>query len=533
MRKELPTEFGKGDIDFKKFWMAPDGTFYGVKYEWSHPMWAAEYLKFLKIKYTHAPDELYKRGWVRLLTGFEGQTYTLWYEHRFVPLSSKLKHEIKNLAIELRVMKTKDRNGDTYEFMPENRIVSKSVLKELIKKIIKESEEEEPDSEILRSEARPYKCTVCGHVESITTNHTGPVFHYCSKCSWAPSKGPTYNVPGYHKNCRAFVYDPSVNEITQKDITSRHPHPFMPFKSVGNKHGVPDLQKMTLGNLKALAEKSRRSIDYILKHPEIEDAKNILEFESEHFKIFMDELKRRLQYINKPINENQTPEIKSKHFVVKFGEKELPKYAGKIFFGDVWFANAVKIENDWIPGHNGEWLINRHAGALQMGLPSVVEYFKTVQELLNYLERWLQKSGNLREDLQQRHNQVGYQSQCTGISHGVSSDYNDVQLVRDPLNDPMLNGKLHENDVYKFDDFPETKRGDGFGMAINVYHKTIFLGIIVSQSNGYLVSTVRGPENRDRSYRQDPNKPFKTKDDAAKALHRAWKSLRHGETKSS
>ena len=87
--------------------------------------------------------------------------------------------------------------------------------------------------------------------------------------------------------------------------------------------------------------------------------------------------------------------------------------------------------------------------------------------------------------------------------------------------------KLNEGQ-YRFDDFTWMKRGDGFGIPSDVYYGTILIGVIVSQENGYVIATIKGPTG-DRSYRQDPKKPFKTKDDTTEALHRAWKSLRHGE----
>jgi hypothetical protein len=48
------------------------------------------------------------------------------------------------------------------------------------------------------------------------------------------------------------------------------------------------------------------------------------------------------------------------------------------------------------------------------------------------------------------HNQSGNGSQCSGYSHDVINT-NITQMVRDPLNDPQLNGKMNEQ--YKFDDF--------------------------------------------------------------------------------
>ncbi len=211
-----------------------------------------------------------------------------------------------------------------------------------------------------------------------------------------------------------------IKEVSQKDIKSRHPHPCMPF--VGNGQTQPDFSRMTLDNLKAIRDKCKRSIDYVKNHPELRTRREDLQRELNLLKLCNDELNRRLQYINKPVSENNK------------------------------------------------------------GL---------------------------------------------GYNHNSSSDLRSIPSVRDELNDPIMNGKLHEGQ-YKFDDFNWMKRGDGFGIPSDVYYGTILLGVIVSQENGYLVATIKGPTG-DRSYRQDPKKPFKTKDDAAEALHRAWKSLRHGE----
>jgi len=117
-------------------------------------------------------------------------------------------------------------------------------------------------------------------------------------------------------------------------------------------------------------------------------------------------------------------------------------------------------------------------------------------------------------------------SEDLGYSNNVVTDPRSNTCVRDELNDPRLNDKLNEQ--YRFDDYTYLKRGDGFGVPTDVYYGSILLGVIVSQENGYLVGLVKGP-NGDRAYKQDPKKPFKTKNDAAEALHRAWKSLRHGE----
>ena len=222
-----------------------------------------------------------------------------------------------------------------------------------------------------------------------------------------------------------------LKEVSQKDIKSRHPHPFMPW--IDNDQNQPDFKKMTLDNLKAIKDKCKRTIDYLKVNKHLRTNVEDLQRELKLWKLCDDEMKKRLKYINKPVSESQG------------------------------------ISN----------------------------------------------------------NQTYYQTNCTGTSHGVSADPRSVPSVRDELNDPIMNGKLHEGQ-YKFDDFNWMKRGDGFGIPSDVYYGTILLGVIVSQENGYLVATIKGPTG-DRSYRQDPKKPFKTKDDAAEALHRAWKSLRHGE----
>jgi len=482
MTTSLPPKFGLGNLKARKFWMSPDGDFYGIPMEWNHPMWAEEYLALNGRKSGYPQGELYDRGWVRLILGWDNYNeMVLWYELRG-NLKDKMKTHIKNLAIELTSDFIEDRNGNREKV---DEMITKSTLKQLIKAIILES-----TFKPLPREARPYKCTVCGAVQSITTNHDGPVIEYCPKCSHSPSRGESYDVPGRHKHCRAFVYDPSVNEahlddedrnavsnmskdvmvnvymkryadkeftkeelinldkwnqnirsnkfhiflknkakeagldwvineVSQKDIKSRHPQPCMPW--VGADQNQPDFSKMTLDNVKAIKDKCKRTIEYVKSHPELKTRHDDLQRELTLWKVCDDEIKRRLQYINKPVTEDNK------------------------------------------------------------GL---------------------------------------------GYNHNVTSDARSIPSVRDELNDPRLNGKLHEQ--YKFDDFKWLARGDGFGVPTDVYYGTVLLGVIVSQENGYVVATVKGPKG-DRSYKQDPKKPFKTKDDAAQALHRAWKSLRHGE----
>ncbi len=212
-----------------------------------------------------------------------------------------------------------------------------------------------------------------------------------------------------------------LKEVSQKDINMRHPR-----RSGFDNDWNPKLEMMTLDNLKSIMAKTKSTIKYIQSNPHLRTRSEDLQRELKLYKLYSDEIKKRLQYINKPIGESTEPSI-----------------------GGSYSDQAMVTEPDDI-----------------------------------------------------------------------------TQLERDPLTDPMLNQKLHEAQ-YRFDDFNWMKRGDGFGIPTDVYYGTILLGVVVSQPNGYLVALVKGPTG-DRSYKQDPKRPFKTKDDAAEALHRAWKSLRQG-----
>lgn len=187
---------------------------------------------------------------------------------------------------------------------------------------------------------------------------------------------------------------------------------------------------------------------------------------------------------NKLDEENKN--YSTKHFTVKFGiVKGIPDYGpdiGKVFLnGETYFCNAVYYKEGLGYGKSidGKWVVNKAPGAWKLNVPEeLVTGYDTVEDMLNTLEKW-------------------YSSRTM-------------------------------NEQYKFDDFKWLARRDGFGMPTDVYYGSILLGVIVSQPNGYLVAIVKGPTS-DVSYKQSPQKPFKTKSDAAEALHRAWKSLRHRE----
>lgn len=83
------------------------------------------------------------------------------------------------------------------------------------------------------------------------------------------------------KNC--------IIEVTQKDINAVHP-------KISN---VDDLNKLSLSNLKALRDKTKRFIDAELKKDEPDEIE-INKLNKTYVK-FNDEINKRLKYINKPV----------------------------------------------------------------------------------------------------------------------------------------------------------------------------------------------------------------------------------------
>ncbi len=168
---------------------------------------------------------------------------------------------------------------------------------------------------------------------------------------------------------------------------------------------------------------------------------------------------------------------KTEHFWVKWNEPDIVKNAGKIFLGDKWFANAVKMNKDYGPKYGNKWVINKHTEAFKLGFESPSIGFDNVQLLLDYLEKW------------------------------------------------YMSRKPSLNEQYRFHDFKWLARMDGFGMPTDVYYGSILLGVIVSTPNGYTIEMVKGPTTN-VSYKQSPKNLFKTKDDAAKVIRRVWRLLR-------
>ena len=117
-----------------------------------------------------------------------------------------------------------------------------------------------------------------------------------------------------------------------------------------------------------------------------------------------------------------------------------------------------------------------------------------------------------------------------GYSHNVSFD-DPTTMERDPLNDPELTGKMDEGE-YRFTDFDWLANMAGFNKPTDVYYGSIYLGTIVSKPNGYIIELIDTPQGKKtveyknrKGQKIDPI-VFKTKDIAAKVLHKYWKKQR-------
>lgn len=311
-----------------------------------------------------------------------------------------------------------------------------------------------------------------------------------------------------------------IKEVTQKDIKSRHPYPTLPQ----DKEGRPIFKKLTLDNLKALRDKAKRGMEYCNKN-------NLsLDYDEElrKYYIFNKEIKKRLEYINNSVNSLSLKSIvkeifleadeinksyRTNHFSIKWNELDISKGTGKIFLGNEWFANAVCLHPDWDKKHGGEWYINKHTGAFRLKYGNdTAQYYKNIKDLMDSLENWYITTQEIKED-----HGLGYGQNST-------SDYGDIQFVRDPLNDPLLNNKLDES--YRFQDHDWLANMAGFNKPTDVYCDTIHLGVITSTSNGYVIETLSSPSGT-IIIKKTANNLFKTKQDAAERLHKLWKQERN------
>jgi hypothetical protein len=162
--------------------------------------------------------------------------------------------------------------------------------------------------------------------------------------------------------------------------------------------------------------------------------------------------------------------------------------------------------------------IIKYLQKLRKGEQSVgAELIKAYKDYLMFSDEIKRRSRYINKPVKEDHG--------LGYSHNSTDDYSNVPFARDTLNDPLLNGKMNES--YRFDDFKWMGSMDGFRVPSDVYEGAVYLGVIESYADRYVIKGIAGPHKMiDAS--DLPRNNFKTKDDAAKMLHRIWKSLRTG-----
>ena len=109
-----------------------------------------------------------------------------------------------------------------------------------------------------------------------------------------------------------------------------------------------------------------------------------------------------------------------------------------------------------------------------------------------------------------------------GTSHGAIMD-DPPAKVRDPLNDPRLNQKLAES--FRFHDYNWLGNMAGFNKPTDVYNGAVYLGIIESRPDGYVILAVAGPHHI-IEIKQGGHNKFKNKNQAAETLRRTWQYIR-------
>jgi hypothetical protein len=118
-------------------------------------------------------------------------------------------------------------------------------------------------------------------------------------------------------------------------------------------------------------------------------------------------------------------------------------------------------------------------------------------------------------------------------NNNENADYNEkiMDEILDWMNriDTVLKNKnmISENTSYKFDEFKWLANMAGFGMPVDVSYGTIYLGLIESTPDGYVIQMVDTPKGKQKIKQGGKNK-FKTKQAAAETLHKTWSVLRGG-----
>ena len=178
-------------------------------------------------------------------------------------------------------------------------------------------------------------------------------------------------------------YQRSINRMRQmegvgmKDLKAVHPkHAVM--------HDNPEFERLTIDNLKALRDKSMRFYSAAKSandKGEMERAKAV-------YQMFHDEIKRRLEYINKPMEESVQKLVLRKagdiSGIKKDHAKMLAPHHQAITIGNEIFGVPVKT---W--GTPPKCALNRWPGAFKRNFPTWEKSYNTPEELVADLNKHL------------------------------------------------------------------------------------------------------------------------------------------------
>ncbi len=201
--------------------------------------------------------------------------------------------------------------------------------------------------------------------------------------------------------------------IKMSDLKSRHPRFAVDTRN-------PELKRLTLDNLKSLRDKAAR---FYSAARDANDEEEMMRA-TQVWQMFNDEIKHRLAYVNKPVNETKTQApIKSKYFTIFWNQPYVAKGVGLIMIGSnppSQFADPNWFANLWHPWgvskeQSEDWAINRAGGAFKAGFEEEGKHFESPEAMLAYLDKWWEKTqlkegygaGNPEEDRLNIHNTDG------------------------------------------------------------------------------------------------------------------------------
>jgi hypothetical protein len=107
-----------------------------------------------------------------------------------------------------------------------------------------------------------------------------------------------------------------------------------------------------------------------------------------------------------------------------------------------------------------------------------------------------------------------------GFSHNVSVPGDENTMNRSTIT-PLKESPLE----YRFVDFKHLGNAEGFKVPTDVYYGSVFLGVIESEEDGYIIQMVKGP-SKNVFIQKSPANKFKNKVGAAEMIHKLWKHQR-------